>query len=453
MGRIMSSFIMPHPPIMVREVGKGESEKVNNSVRAAMEVGRRIQDLKPDTVILITPHGTLLRDAISIAADDILDGSLARFGAPQVSMSLENDAELTDKLLEVADSKGITCIPMHEEVKPTYGFEPGLDHGAVVPLHFIRMAYQDFKLVHITYSLLEREQHYQFGRVIREAVEAFDRNAVVIASGDLSHRLSRDSYSGYSSRGAEFDNMFVDLVGKGQGEAILSIPDRLLEEAGECAYLSTVVLLGCLDGCRIAGEVLSYEGPFGVGYCVAELKGEVFMDGKRVEAVDPYVALAKATLEAYVETHKKIKAPDNLPEEMLKEKAGVFVSLKKFGELRGCIGTISPTTPSIAQEIIQNAVSAGTGDPRFYPVEAEELADLVYSVDVLKSPEPVASKDLLDVNRYGVIVRSGYRTGLLLPNLEGVDTVEEQLDIALRKAGIEPHERYAIERFEVIRHH
>jgi AmmeMemoRadiSam system protein A len=144
--------------------------------------------------------------------------------------------------------------------------------------------------------------------------------------------------------------------------------------------------------------------------------------------------------------------PKNLPKEMLQAKAGVFVSLKKHGELRGCIGTISHTTDNIAQEIMRNAISAGTGDPRFFPVQEDELDELQYSVDVLMKPEAIDSVDQLDVKRYGVIVRSGYKSGLLLPNLEGVDTVEEQLEIVLQKAGIGRNENYKMERFEVIRH-
>jgi AmmeMemoRadiSam system protein A len=137
---------------------------------------------------------------------------------------------------------------------------------------------------------------------------------------------------------------------------------------------------------------------------------------------------------------------------MMEERAGVFVSLKKHGQLRGCIGTIAPTCPCIADEIIQNAISAGTKDPRFSPVRESELDDIVYSVDVLGEPEPVDDVSQLDVIRYGVIVSSGYKRGLLLPNLEGVDTVEQQVEIARQKAGIGRNEDYSLERFEVIRH-
>jgi AmmeMemoRadiSam system protein A len=167
---------------------------------------------------------------------------------------------------------------------------------------------------------------------------------------------------------------------------------------------------------------------------------------------DNYVELARETLESYVKTGKIIKVPDNISKEMMGKKAGVFISLKMNGDLRGCIGTIMPTTGSIAEEIIQNAISAGSQDPRFYPVQAHELSQLTYSVDVLTEAEPIDSYDKLDVKEYGVIVRAGRRSGLLLPNLEGINTVEEQVMIALKKAGIRLEEPFEMERFEVIRH-
>lgn len=453
MGSIAGAFIFPHPPIMLEEVGRGETAKVKKSIAAVNEAAERIAALKPDTVVIITPHGTLFRDAMTFAADERLEGSLGRFGAPQVKLAYENDCELLDKIIESADEKNVYCVLIHEDVKKTYGMDRGLDHGAMVPLYFISKKCGSFKLVHITYSLLSKEKHYRLGTAIRDAVSALDRRVVVVASGDLSHRLTEDAPSGFDPRGAEFDAKYVELIKNGDVEGLLSISPDLLEDAGQCGYNSTVVLLGCFDGRKLKGEVLSYEGPFGVGYCIAELTSDGCGGKPYEKSRDPYVKLAVKTLETYVKTGRKIDLPEELPEEMLRQRAGVFVSLKKFGELRGCIGTILPTTKSIADEIVQNAISAGTRDPRFYPVEEEELADLEYSVDVLMEPEAISSKDELDVKRYGVIVRSGMRTGLLLPNLEGVDTVEEQLDIALRKAGIRSNEKYTMERFEVVRHY
>lgn len=167
----------------------------------------------------------------------------------------------------------------------------------------------------------------------------------------------------------------------------------------------------------------------------------------------PQVALAIASYEHFVRTGRKLARPDDLPWELLERRAGVFVSLHLDGALRGCIGTIAPTTACIADEIIQNAVSAAAHDPRFPPVRVSELARMVCSVDVLDEPEDVAGAADLDVKQYGVIVSRGRRRGLLLPNLEGVDTVEEQMDIARRKAGIGPDEPVSLQRFRVVRYH
>jgi AmmeMemoRadiSam system protein A len=176
------------------------------------------------------------------------------------------------------------------------------------------------------------------------------------------------------------------------------------------------------------------------------------LDGRKDNGMDIYVDLAGKSLETYLRTGEKMAAPDGLPDELAVRRAGVFVSLKKRGGLRGCIGTIEPVRSNIAEEIIENAVSAGTRDPRFPPVTAEELAELDVSVDVLEEPEPIDSTGRLDVLRYGVIVSSGRRHGLLLPNLEGVDTPEHQVAIALQKAGIRPGEPYEMARFRVVRH-
>jgi len=168
------------------------------------------------------------------------------------------------------------------------------------------------------------------------------------------------------------------------------------------------------------------------------------------QKLHPLTRLAKAAVEKYVSQHKVMKR-EELTEEM-KQKAGVFVCIKKHDQLRGCIGTFAPTRENIAQEIIHNAIGAATDDPRFPPVRASELDDLDYSVDILTRPEPVSSKDELDPRKYGIIVESGFRRGLLLPDLEGVDTVDQQISICRRKAGIAEDEPVNLYRFEVRRY-
>lgn len=170
------------------------------------------------------------------------------------------------------------------------------------------------------------------------------------------------------------------------------------------------------------------------------------MEGKKTH---PLVKLARQAVETYVKEGKMAEAAGITAE--MKQRAGVFVSLKKHGELRGCIGTFEPTQPDVAGEIISNAVSSATRDPRFPPVQEDELSDLEYSVDVLAKPVP-ASREELDPKKYGVIVQCGWRRGLLLPDLEGVNTVEDQIDICRRKAGIGPNEPVKLHRFEVKRY-
>lgn len=165
-----------------------------------------------------------------------------------------------------------------------------------------------------------------------------------------------------------------------------------------------------------------------------------------------YVKIARETVEKFIRGGVRMAVPENLPAELTEKKAGTFVTLYKFGRLRGCIGTIYPSTESVAKEIIQNAISAAVKDPRFPPVSDIELKDLVYSVDVLGDTEDIDSPDELDVKRYGVIVSSGYRKGLLLPNLDGIDSVEEQVSIARQKAGIPEGEKIKLQRFEVVRY-
>ncbi len=167
----------------------------------------------------------------------------------------------------------------------------------------------------------------------------------------------------------------------------------------------------------------------------------------------PHAHLARLTIEKYIRNGQIIDVPPDTPSELLEKRAGVFVTLHKHGRLRGCIGTFMPTQENIAKEIIRNAIAAATEDPRFPPVEEEELPEIEISVDVLSEPEEVEDIEELDPKKYGIIVESGFKRGLLLPDIEGVDTVEEQIEITKRKAGIYPGEPIKIYKFTVKRYH
>lgn len=468
MGKILGYYIMPHPPIIIEEIGKGEEQKAKKTIDACHKVSEEIEKLNPDTIIIITPHGPIFKDAIAIRDEEEFVGSFDNFGVDKIRMRLQGNRSLTEDIFIKAHGEGISTILIDKERAALYDIEEGLDHGAMVPLYFVNKKYSGYKLVHITYGLLYDTELYRFGEIIKEAVEKSNFNAVVIASGDLSHKLSHEGPYGYMKEGKVFDEKIISLLEKGQVEEIFSLDKGLTEAAGECGLRSFYILLGIIDGKKFSGNTLSYEGPFGIGYGVMRLNVNEESTKENViakiekrkkdeitrirEEESVHVRLARESLEGFINTGEYIEVPSYINDEMLKEKRGVFVSLKKDGVLRGCIGTIAPTTDNIAEEIIRNAVEAGSMDPRFTPVRKEELDCLTYSVDEIMPGEKCEKEDL-DPKKYGVIVRSGSKTGLLLPDLDGVDTIEEQLNISLRKAGIDTDEEYIIERFEVIRHH
>ncbi|EOD01028.1 AmmeMemoRadiSam system protein A [Caldisalinibacter kiritimatiensis] len=468
MGKILGAYLLPHPPIVISEIGRGEESKTANTIRAMKQVASDIGKKKPDTIILVTPHGPMFSDAIAISYEKTLKGSFERFGNSDLAYTFSNDLELVDKIVRNAGDVDVVCAKVDKEFAKEYGVSAELDHGALVPLYFINNEYKDFNLVHITYGLLSPIELYKFGMAINKSINETLKDVVFIASGDLSHKLTKDAPAGYNARGRDFDEEIVYLLEKGNFEGIMTIEPEFAEAAGECGLRSLQIMCGLLDDYNTTSEVHSYEGPFGVGYCVASidvleksdrhklLQKLIQREKETIKNIrnneDEYVKLARNSLEFYVKNKRKMNMPENLPSTMLNEKAGVFVSIKKDGKLRGCIGTIQPSEENIAKEIIENAVKAGADDPRFYPVEQDELDKLIYSVDILKKPEEVISIDELDVYKYGVIVKKGNKTGLLLPALDGIDTPEQQVSIALQKAGINPTEGYSLYRFEVERH-
>ncbi len=459
---VLGAFMVPHPPIIIPSVGKGEEQKIKATINAYLETARRVAALKPETIIVTSPHATAYLDYFHISPGAAAAGDFGQFGAPQEKLGCTYDQEMIAKIESLAEQAHLPAGTRGER-------DPQLDHATMVPLYFINQFYQDYRLVRLGLSGLSLAQHYFLGELITKAAAQLERRIVFVASGDLSHKLKRSGPYGFSAAGPQYDKKIMEVMGKGDFEKLFAFDETLCEEAAECGHRSFTIMAGGLDGLAVKAEALSYEGTFGVGYGICAFtptgpdQNRCF--GKSCQAIsrqlhqkqlakeDAYVRLARASLEKYVQTGSRLKLPAALPPEMLSRKAGVFVSLKTHGQLRGCIGTIGPMQEDIAQEIMHNAVSAAAEDPRFTPVQPDELNDLIYSVDVLGPLEPITSTAQLDVQRYGVIVTKGSRQGLLLPRLPGVDTIEQQLSIAKQKAGIYPEETgVSLTRFEVVRH-
>jgi len=462
---ILSATVVPHPPIILPEVGHGEEEKISATSAAYKKIAKKIVELNPDTIIITSPHSIMYADYFHISPGESAEGNMSQFRAPQVALKINYDTEFVKLLSDKAMAEFIPAGVLGEK-------NSALDHGTIIPLRFLELEGLDFdkvKFLRIGLSGLNSETHYKFGQKIAEISEQLNRRTVFIASGDLSHKLKVDGPYGFVKEGPEFDSEVMENLSSADFLKLLTMDNVMCNRAAECGLRSFWIMSGALDKKSVRAEKLSYEGTFGVGYGIVyfEVVGEDssrnFADKlaefkklqceARKKTEDDFVKLARYSLETFVKTHKPAELPKNLPTEMTSRRAGAFVSLHKDGELRGCIGTILPTTANVAEEILQNAISACSRDPRFSPVEVSELDDIVYSVDVLGEPERIFSEKDLDVKKFGVIVENGGRRGLLLPDLEGIDTVEQQISIAKQKANIGAKEKVDLWRFEVIRHH
>lgn len=457
-----AAFIVPHPPLIIPAVGRGKETGIQATIDAYDEVAQQIAALKPQTIVVTSPHATAYRDYFHISPGSSAQGDMRRFDARDTELSCRYDTELASRISTLAAAEHFPAGTEGER-------DPSIDHATYIPLYFIDKFYQDYEVVRIGLSGYGPMEHYHLGQLITQAADQLDRRVVLVASGDLSHKLTYDGPYGFAPEGPAFDEQITEAMVQGDFMRILSFDEGFCDKAAECGLRSFQIMAGALDGKSVDARLLSYEGPFGVGYAVASFIvtgdddtrrfGTRYEDEQRMKVQqaraheDPYVTLARASVEHFVREGTPLPRPEDLPEEMLTQRAGVFVSLHEHGRLRGCIGTIGPVTPCIADEIIRNGISACSEDPRFDPVRSNELDQLEISVDVLGEPQDIASIDELDPQRYGVIVSNGGRRGLLLPMLDGVDTVAEQVEIAMRKGGISPHEPgTTFQRFEVVRH-
>jgi AmmeMemoRadiSam system protein A len=449
MASIVFACVSPHPPIIVHEIGHGRERETQKTIDALEQVAREMAEHQPQTAIVFSPHGPAQPDAFGILVDPKVDGSLDAWDAPQVTFAFENDLEAASLIREEARQVGVPLEPLerwrHRDARGRWC--DGLDWGCTVPLHYLRPGLGEAKLVPLCISYLPPRQHFALGQAVGRATARLGKRVVIIASADLSHNLA------YGPMGLLFDQMIERAIAEWDVRTVLEMDVGFRQQAAEDAVPSLSFLMGALDGLRAKPRVLSYEGPFGVGYLVAAIDIEGASESAKPAAEagsHPLVRLAREAVEAFVR-HGRVIEPTELSGEML-ERAGAFVSIKKRGDLRGCIGTIEPTQANLALEVVRNAIDSATRDPRFLQVTPEELDQLSYSVDVLSPAEPVAGPEELDPKRYGLIVRLGPRRGLLLPDIEGVRTVEEQISIVKAKAGILPEESPELLRFTVRRY-
>ena len=458
---IIGSFIVPHPPMIIPDVGNGDEKQIEKTISSYEKIASEIAELKPDTIIISSPHAKAYSDYFCLLDGEKVSGNFSDFRANNVSFNEDNDIELIECIEKLAGERGFPCGRVNTAPRK-------LDHGSMVPLYFIRKQYSNFKIIVIGLSGLSLIEHYACGMLINDAVNSLDRKCVWVASGDLSHTLQDYGPYGFNENGPIYDNKIIDICSSGDFLKLIEMDDSFLNSASECGHRSFVMMSGAFDGIDVDSKFYSHEDVTGVGYGIFSFYPKekntkrYFLDkylnnleNKIIDDVnnsDEYARFARTVINDYVIDGSAFYDKNNVDKELIENTGGVFVSIHKFGMLRGCIGTTSPIYDSLADEILNNAISACSNDPRFAPVTSDELKWLEINVDVLGKSEKVKSLDELDPKVYGVIVTSGNKRGVLLPDLDGVDTVDEQLSIAKRKAGISDYEDIQIERFKVVRH-
>ena len=437
------SALMPHPPVLIHEVGRGRENEAAKTLNGIKKLTSALE--KPDLLLVLSPHQPYALGALFVNNANSYIGSFSMFGVPNVKINASSSREGIKALCDHLKKSGIEIY-----AKP-YEFLTE-DQGSMVPLYFLKKAWGELPEIIIASPIgLTPGKAFEMGKALADFQS--NKTLALLASGDLSHRLTQNAPAGYEPEYApNFEAAVEEALKNNSPEPIYGLDENTIERAGECGLRSVMTMLGLSSGletdCQNKIQIFSHEWPFGVGYCTALC---VFSEAKIQPAP---VRLAKETVKRLLEN---VNLPENGNEvtasPLWNGHKSCFVSIKtKDGELRGCIGTLSPIQESLDKEIIANAVSASTRDPRFPPMTRDELNNVVFSVDVLSEAEPVEDMTGLDPKKYGVIVSKGYRRGVLLPDLEGVNTVEQQVEIAAMKAGLSDLNGIKLERFTVTRY-
>ena len=263
--------IAPHPPIIIPEIGRGEIKKAQKTVDGMKLLSSHMKEKGPELTVIITPHGKVLPEGPAVLADKQSSGNFGQFGFPGIQLEMESDQQLIELLVEESSKEPVKPALLGNSGQASFG-RNNLDHGVLVPLYYLKKAGINTPGMYVGVGFQPYDLLYRFGSILRRAIEKRGLPTAVVASGDLSHRLIPGAPAGYNPQGAVFDQQLVELIRNGRVKDILNLDQQLVEEAGECGLRSFVMALGMLDGESFTSEVISYEGPFGVGYLVASLK-------------------------------------------------------------------------------------------------------------------------------------------------------------------------------------
>jgi len=456
---IPCAVLMCHAPIAIPALGQERAGACARTTAAMARTAAQLVAHAPDVLVLISPHTPRRREGFGIAVDAQLSGDFSRFGRGDLRLRAPGAPQAAQALQRCAHARGLGTFAAR-------GVD--LDHGALVPLHFVLEADYRGPVLLLALPAPDAGTEAEIGRAIADAAAQLEQRWAVLASGDMSHRLCEGAPEGYDPRAQGFDAAFRALIEGGALDRLAAVDPELRALAAEDVVASCVVAAAAVDfdatGCR----VIDYEGPFGVGYLEAilherkdavaerarqaherDLGREPGVPGSSAEPNATLLAIARRAIAAYLRA-EPYEPPELAPP--WADARGVFVTLRTgAGALRGCVGHVEAGLETLAAEVASCAVAAATRDSRFAPVALGELDDLRIELSLLSCPEPITDADALDPARYGLVVASGPLRGVLLPAIEGIASAREQVRIACVKAGIAPGEPVSLARFEVLK--
>lgn len=462
MGKILGCYLMPHPPIIIPKIGGGNQFIAFDTLNACKKISNEISSLVPNTIVILSPHGFTPENQISIIDTFFANGDFAEYGAPDLSMEAEIDYKLTKSIINAANENNFPISSLNHQNTEIYGKDLKLDHGAMVPLYFLNNSNKKYKIVHITCTDLPKLELYKFGILLENCIKNSSSNVVIVASGDLSHKLKDNAYYDYNEIGEVFDKQILNILKNSDVVSLFNMNNDIAQAAAQCALNPLYIMFGCCNYIDLKSNFLSYEGPFGIGYAVFSFhKIGDKIDGylskleklhndcicKTITNESIYSKLARNAIKHYILTGNYLENHSDYENHLLNDEYGVFISLKNDGILRGCVGTLEPKYKNLKEEIIHNSVESALYDPRFNPVDISELDMINISIDIICALEHCSIDDLAP-SKYGVLARYGNKEGILLPNIPGIDSSSEQIKLALCKAGIKDNEEYSLFRFE-----
>ncbi|QRN86221.1 AmmeMemoRadiSam system protein B [Clostridia bacterium] len=272
MGKIIRGYLVPHPPIIIPEVGGITRKRVQKTIKAMERMAKEVAELRPDTIIVTTPHAQSFRDFFYLPDGDILGGDFSAFGAKEPSFIFRHNMVLMGALCKACEKEGFFAGFLNKEEKKRFSIEERLDHGALVPLYFVQQRIENISILYLPTPYQDIKQMVRFGEILGQTVRESSERVVFLASGDLSHCLNESAPAGYNEAGKRYDKKLYDIVERLDEETFMNITIEEMQDAAECGTRSFATLWGSMHECKLESEIYSYEGTLGVGYLVAAIQ-------------------------------------------------------------------------------------------------------------------------------------------------------------------------------------